>query len=117
MIEEKNIKTNTEIVAEEEKTEVVEQYVFERINSDFKTGLTEDVVLKRQEHGYSNVADTNKGKTVGRIIREITQSFLSLFCNYSSSFVLPKLNNPPFARNSLNLAQEFIKKLKQKNDR
>ncbi|HHU56128.1 MAG TPA: HAD-IC family P-type ATPase [Acholeplasmataceae bacterium] len=78
MIEEKNIKTNTEIVAEEEKTEVVEQYVFERINSDFKTGLTEDVVLKRQEHGYSNVADTNKGKTVGRIIRDNLLTFFNI---------------------------------------
>lgn len=55
------------------------EYIFERyLDVDINKGLSSDVVLGRQQHGYSNVTDSNKGKTIGKIIRDNLLTFFNM---------------------------------------
>jgi cation-transporting ATPase E len=65
----------------ENTTEVVPtpEYVFERyVDVDIHQGLSNEVVLGRQQHGYSNVSHTNMGKTIGKIIRDNLLTFFNM---------------------------------------
>lgn len=55
------------------------EYVFERyLDVDINQGLSSEVVLGRQQHGYSNVVTDHLGKTVGKIIRDNLLTFFNL---------------------------------------
>lgn len=76
---EKDISSKKKKLEVETAEIAVEEYHFERyIDTDINIGLSSDVVLKRQEHGYNNIVNNNKGKTVGKIIRDNLLTFFNL---------------------------------------
>lgn len=59
--------------------DIEEEYQLVRyLDPDIKKGLSSEVVLGRQKHGYDNVVDVNLGKTVGKIIRDNIFTFFNL---------------------------------------
>lgn len=75
--EEKEVKKEKQDKSSEEQ--VVEEYVFTRLlDVDINQGLTSEVAQKRLEHGYSNFVDSNRGKTIGKILRDNLLTFFNL---------------------------------------
>src|SRR5690554_3625028 len=73
LVENKETTTETEEIVQQE------EYIFERfLDVDIKTGLSEDVVSARAEHGYNNVVEATSGKTIGKIFRDNLLTFFNL---------------------------------------
>jgi cation-transporting ATPase E len=78
LTEGKKVKTKKS-KAELTEAEKAEEYVFERyLNIDINQGLSSEVVELRQAHGYNNYVDSNRGKTVGKILRDNLLTFFNL---------------------------------------
>lgn len=58
---------------------VEQEYVFERyLKTDIKKGLSETIVEQRKKHGYANIVNTQRGKTVGRILSDNIFTFFNM---------------------------------------
>ena len=69
-------KENAEKISE---NVIEEEYVFERIlDNNIKDGLSSEVAHQRQIHGYANIVEDKRGKTVGKIIRDNIFTFFNL---------------------------------------
>ena len=68
-------KENAEKISE---NVIEEEYVFERIlDNNIKDGLSSEVAHQRQIHGYANIVEDKRGKTVGKIIRDNIFTFFN----------------------------------------